>query len=168
MSSCHYLQDFAVQQVSSCWTVCPAGVQQYNIYRIRLSSKCPAAGQRVQQFNIYTIRVSSRCAVVIICRIGLSSKCRAVGQCVQQVSSNTVSTGFACPANVAAALEPGTGSFEARAALLSELPNPSSDACPQRRAPANKRQQNPLADMRFEVLPPPVREHPGELKQSLS
>ena len=166
MSSCHYLQDFAVQQVSSCWTVCPAGVQQYNIYRIRLSSKCPAAGQRVQQFNICMIWVSSRCAVVI-CRTGLSSQCPAVGQCVQQVSSNTVSTGFACPADAAAALEPGIGSFEARAALLSELPNPSSDACPQRKAPANKRQQNPLADMRLEVLPPPVSEHPGEIEQFL-
>ena len=163
MSSCHYLQDFAVQQVSSCWTVCPAGVQQYNIYRIRLSSKCPAAGHAVQQFNICMIWVTSRCAVVI-CRTGLSSQCPAVGQCVQQVSSNTVSTGFACPADAAAALEPGIGSFEARAALLSELPDPSSDACPQRKAPAN----NPLADMRSEVLPRPVSEHPGEIKQSLS
>ena len=117
MSSCHYLQDLAVQQVSSCWTVCPAGVQQYNIYRIRLSSKCPAAGQRVQQLNIYTIWVSSRCAIVI-CRIGLSSKRPAVGQCVQQVSSNTVSTGSACPADAAAAPEPGIGSFETRAARL--------------------------------------------------
>ena len=52
--------------------------------------------------------------------------------------------------------------------LLSELPDPSSDASPQRVAPANKRQQNLLADMRFEVLPPPVSEHPGKIKQSLS
>ena len=51
-----YLQDGLVQQVSSCWTVCPAGVQQYNIYRTCLSSKCPAAGQCVQQSNIYTTK----------------------------------------------------------------------------------------------------------------
>ena len=86
MSSCHYLQDFAVQQVSSCWTVCPAGVQQYNIYRTWLSSKCPAAGQCVQQVSSSTIFTGFACPANV--------------QLLDSVSSNPIFTKLGFPADV--------------------------------------------------------------------